>query len=571
MSDGTLLACLLAAGPLAGRPASPVIAPSEAEIQTVEVVVDGPYDDSARSLASLQQLLDLAPARAVEVSTGDTLSGIILKEYRLGVSDLPETYRLLQASIVASNPELEPERLIPGHLLKIPAVPPASPAEPSTFNKTVPYRVSLGYSVSGHGKDLVASAARASVPRERRAAAQKIIRFDVSKERLGELAKKKAFRGPNVSTPNAEIRISVTGATVCPTNAIRILTDEEAATVKAATETHHQRTAYMFVLDTGWPCVEARTAALAAMGDLIPKVRSRFGMSERSLGAAAGTFTPPPNDHCAQVGGAIRELAAIDSADSPAVQVVYLPLLPVQGAEDLMANVLEIGGTRRRMLDGFGKMAVPPPIASEVTAEAEALLSQLKEQERKTGDASLIYTVQAWIDAVWTFAELVARITDGFFVLSLSWTVDGGVYNFPGRSGPSGIVVSAAGNGYGKDFVDKQIDFPDRCDGYPDTLAVLDLRRDGQLGPETSVVAIESTTSMLVVGFDGRLTGAGDAGTSFSAPRVAWLLALAEANRVGKISASSWLGTLKAKVLMDRSASGPWKQVWFDVRKWFGH
>jgi hypothetical protein len=68
-------------------------------------------------------------------------------------------------------------------------------------------------------------------------------------------------------------------------------------------------------------------------------------------------------------------------------------------------------------------------------------------------------------------------------------------------------------------------------------IAVMNMDASGSLQCDSSVVG-GSFSSTRAVGFDGRIPD--DCGTSFAAPRVAWLIAAGESLRKSEISESLW-------------------------------
>ena len=112
---------------------------------------------------------------------------------------------------------------------------------------------------------------------------------------------------------------------------------------------------------------------------------------------------------------------------------------------------------------------------------------------------------------------------------SLSLNVPG---NFPG------VIVAAAGNEPNRDFVDKQDDYARRVGGNDDTVAVLNIM-NGRLADSSSTTSHPGAQQGKLLGFDGQVRP-GVYGTSFAAPRVAWVMALAESLRKRPVAQTRW-------------------------------
>jgi hypothetical protein len=548
---------------------------ADERLQPLDIVMKGEFDDSPEAIESLKALLALAPREPFAVTPGVTLSGLILQRYRFGVSDAPQMYSLLEATVKEQNRLDVAATLRAGATLLIPAIPPNAKSGPNEFNRTVPFRLRLGpglagvFQIAGH----FAVVTPAVIPDTRRAAIEKVVRFYVSESDLKVKAALPEFRSATVSTPQAHIDVRLAAATACQTDSPPVvatfaLQNEETVAVDAILGQPRQRQAYVFVLDTGWPSSAAWHESWRELVTLNATVRDAAKMRLSESLAQPTSFYAPVNCHCQEVQEALKPLQARDVVAPPHVKVVYLPLLPVQQSEALIQAILEVGVTKRRMLNGFGVASIPEALRAEISAEVNADLKELKALEAKTGSGNLIYTSQAWIDAVWTFVQLVAEQSESFFFLSLSWTIDGGIYNFGGRTNPRGLLVSAAGNNNGS-YVDQDgVDFAARCVLYPDTLTVINEARDYIPRGTSSVVRSALIPQAMVVGYDGALTGAADSATSFATPRVAWVLALTEAHRTRTTSAVGWLNDFKTKLLAKRTASSGWKDAWFDMAAW---
>ena len=139
--------------------------------------------------------------------------------------------------------------------------------------------------------------------------------------------------------------------------------------------------------------------------------------------------------------------------------------------------------------------------------------------------------ISAIVAAVWRLAELAAKQDkhNPVFFLNESWTVvpDTVELGSPGLS--SGIVVAAAGNTPGKEVNSDtgKIDFARNATPANDVLAALDTKPGlNQPFCDSSQLNRDTLSMTMAAAYDGEAVDGGLCGTSFSAPRIAWLLAL---------------------------------------------
>ena len=162
--------------------------------------------------------------------------------------------------------------------------------------------------------------------------------------------------------------------------------------------------------------------------------------------------------------------------------------------------------------------------------------------------------------AVWYLAELAAEQDpqNPVFFLNESWTVvpDTVALDAPGIS--SGIIVAAAGNTPGKEINTDtgKIDFAREATPAKNVLAALDTKPGlNQPFCDSSQLSQDTLGMTMAASYDGEALDGGLCGTSFSAPRIAWLLALREATRTEDLQQSEWAGRLQQKLISLRRQS----------------
>jgi hypothetical protein len=525
---------------------------------TVELRVYPRYDDSAESVREFASLLTAIPARVVNVMPGDTLSGIVTREFAFGPSQLPLTYSLTEYWILKRNHLTKAGDLKPG-TLAVPALPPRAKGDPSRFNSLVPFLNVLGVAELEPSRGLVVAAP--SVPDDRRAATQQILRFSVTESELADLSRSAAWGTETSRTADAVMRIHLARRPDADSATPSVLEPDELRTLQGRLS-KVSRPTYLFVLDTGWPRAdyqESREQLLA----LSMQIRSNARLSAPRY--KIGPYAPPPNMHCELVAKSIQELRDLDKAG--VIRVIFLPLLPVQGSIDVMRDILEISETSYRLLLGFGGSDAEgiKMLEKQVTDSVTNLIVKLQADEQRTGASDDIDVRPGWIGAVRAFAGLVASYGHTVFLVNESWTVYPGTYSVGSSDDPVGLQVCAAGNDPAADISATRIDFAYRSLSYPDTVAVLNLtRRDGSLACGSSTVDPAKLGTAAVVGFDGSLDDT--CGTSFAAPRVAWLLAL-DASSGDPVSPADWPGQIRRRITA--AARSSIAQTWFDIAAFF--
>jgi hypothetical protein len=227
------------------------------------------------------------------------------------------------------------------------------------------------------------------------------------------------------------------------------------------------------------------------------------------------------NSHARQVEAAVQPLAQLTSN----VQVVYLPLFVEQKwSKEFLHEILRIAFTALGKAEGLEDGHDPrKDILDAAQQNADDVISRLP--SKVVG--SVARTDQAVIASLLLFAQLQARATGSPFFVSLSWTAPH--YEFPFGPDPNslGMPVAAVGNDIGYDVFSNKVLLALRAREYPgDVIAVMNAHSDGRVDCSSQWVAPANES---VYGFVyGGFLSDGTCGTSFSTPRVAWILALRE-------------------------------------------
>jgi hypothetical protein len=311
----------------------------------------------------------------------------------------------------------------------------------------------------------------------------------------------------------------------------------------------------LIVLDDSWPSSKAfrdaiaflQPAAIAIWKDLtalgtlgappVPKLsNATLGLSDPGAPNGYGcAIWPNCGTHAQRIENALApfvEATSDPATGQPVVDVIYIPLTAAQyGAADFLRVLWNIGYAFNPS-DGTPNMnfySDPKKRASWENFEktfVDALPTALP-----SDDNVEFVTDRAIVTDVLAFAKAYSKVAKVPVIVNLSWTSTDTAFQPSLLATPIGAVVAvaAAGNHCANNSCGQYADeeptpraFTALAGLRRDFLIVMDLDDSGNPTCNSSHVR----TDFFVVGFDGGLTG--DCGTSFAAPRIAWMLAANE-------------------------------------------
>ena len=562
----------------------------------VQIRINAAYDDSYDGTTQLRELLPYLPARQITVSSGTTVSGVIAFQYGFGASDLPRTYAIVEADILRRNGNINPVQLRPGKLF-IPLLPKWALAKPNpskSLNYVPKLEIWNTYSRpqrAGIAEDLWAAPKVTSTAEGQRTAYGSSIAADFTVTGFPELLDQgrraareviEELRVPESVLPAFLAKFKVASAFDYrmrvrlasamdgsrsasdgqqPASSLhQVLTDSEHAFIRDFLADSAAREVVLLVADTGWPDDATYRESRAALRHMFDVVRSanKLGSSWRPPDKA---FQEPINPHCKQISQALTEFRNLDRSGK--VKVIYVPLLPEQDSAALLRELLEIYFLQNQMGTNLGLDSVdslPADVRTQAKKEAARIVSKLQ----PSWTSSDVTSDEAIISAYLSLLNLYSQQTNRPSFLSESWTLPNRALIVQYPDPLAGLVVAAAGNERGLDFVTNERDFAERCARHKDTIAVIGLDQSGNLQCDSSATA-GMLNSVMAVGFDGQVT-TGVCGTSFATPRVAWLLAAAETKDSGYII-PTWENALYQRITAGRTAAGVLQQLWFDSHR----
>jgi hypothetical protein len=534
----------------------------------VERLVDTRYGETARANADFDRALGSPLVIARTVKKGDSMQSITSQVYGIGPGADTARYAALEARIKDLNNVDDADKLSEGSTLLLPDIPPKQYKTGSGDN---PYygqpRISSGPALedvrSGKGFDFAKGATVA----------------------LGAISDLKRKAAPLLRqwrwVPASTVKNDPTVRVIAQPITVRFSAEQgdpsadeiaqDIGTVQRfASANAGLHESVVFVLDDSWPDNEEFQASLQFFKQADARIREAFYLGAAqwpaSLNASAVTSFPFDQDdrgsHARLIKEALKPFTAINSK----VRVVYLPLFVEQGwAAQVLREIILVTMIARSKYDKLEtnlSVATMADIVKEATKYTDEIMTQLPKY--KTG--RLADTDQAIITAMLKFCQLYAMATSAPFFLNASWTVEKYQIEFGPDSEPLGVVLAAAGDNEDTDIYNSSVLLASRAREYPgDVIVVGNAHADGNRGrcsafwnpPEGANVY-----GLYYNGFVGR-----ECGSSLSAPRIAWMLALRESARPAVADPATrliWFQNYRSSILklQNPQAAG-------ELRYWF--
>lgn len=326
----------------------------------------------------------------------------------------------------------------------------------------------------------------------------------------------------------------------------------------------------LIIVDATWPDSVSYSFSRQWLRALCDKVRAHW-----SLGMATHMSAPDPRYikpkylHTAEVQESIAALQA--AVGQGVVDVVYVPMSADQNAGPLLNEILATESLLASKLDQLSRLdpstnrdlkkcgydrnnqhtfaqcsGILTFGDSDTTAarrSAAVIVSSLLPQFPTNPAREDLQSSTAILNGVWHLLEAAAVDDTTGAIVSTSWIVSpvNGGLSLGSILAPPLLLVAAAGNDKIVVNGDKSLVDYARRSREPNVVAVMTMNASARLACHTSYVdtmpsKLEHTN---VVGFYGQIAN-GDCGSSFAAPRVAWLLAADEAMRSWNMSAADW-------------------------------
>jgi len=503
-------------------------------------------------LALLPQV-QATPSRSVVVAPGETISGLIAREYSVSQPAATDTYRAFRDAIVAQNKLLSADKLIAGQVLSVPDVPKATdPTQKSILKtKALKCREVLGQmKCSWQTLGIRVPVNPIFIQRK-----------EVSDE---ESSKILAIEGSGWEIESRLVDIQF--AADAGSKPSRFLSSREESALHEFFKRPPLQRVPLFVLDDVWPDGQSFIDSKAFLFDAARLIRVKYQMGPSALAPALAMRQFVTSDeqaasgsHARSIKHAIAPLTDLDPTFTH-VRPVYLPLFRLQSpADDVLIELTTIHLMARDMGPTLGYQEVPEDIRKKALKNARAYVQRISNKKERTTSDQIVVESLVWFARHWS---IVAQQP---FLMNFSWTVPNLSQNLSLPTDAFGLVVVAAGNDR-RLVAASKVQLAYRSVFPRDVLAVMNVDTTGTPDCSSSLLDIDGQST--VVSFGGQVSDT-TCGTSFAAPRVAWLIAARAAGR--KVDpAKNWTRDLLIELgsLYDASRDN-YNKIRFDVVRFY--
>jgi len=543
----------------------------------VQIIVNTAYDDSESSLQQIATIISGLPQRRVPFRKNDNLSSLILREYRVSTyktdspTYLPKTYGLIEQAILAANKVTKPEEIRPGTIL-IPELPPKALEKfnPKNPLNSIPILSTIPFPLLAPKKnqepkvsDFEFVGAPTVSDLGRPAAQNHAMDFLLTPVIAMRVAKESPWKNIPIQFFNYPMATTLAwNKTALGDTSIDhpVLTEPEHKYIRDLLSDSAQRDVLVFILDTGWPDPTEYAASRQTLNQIIRSAQQRFFGRNLGKPTSVQPFQEPSNAHCKDVNRSLAEFRALDPSGH--IKIVYVPLTKEQNAAPLLTDLLQTEYLRNLTSHSDKQVKPNKELVKQSREKAENTVRNSYPQ-KWTGNEVL--TDKSVLDAILDLANSYAEQNHTVFFVNESWTVPHDEYRVYYPNPLNGIVLAAAGNA-NQNVVSALLDFADRSPDHKDTLAVMNLRvGQSNFLCNSSFVGVNLLDQAMATAFDGEVDSS-VCGTSFAAPRIAWILAADEVVRKSNFdSTTTWDAALDARLkkIRDPNASG-FAQYLFD-------
>lgn len=550
---GALVLALLGAAPAAAQPE-----PDE-DLLVLRTVPRDYHEHPAPPSVFSGLLANSFTKPPVTVKPGQTLSGILLEHFNVSASWTPQVYDQFAQHVQRANGILDPAKdLKAGQVLVLPDMPRGAET-PKAASQRNSVRAQMTFSTITSGFQLATPPKAVNdVPQT---SAREIQIRSMKRSQYAEL--KVDPNATRSQMQEAGIPIPLQGALVANLSA----GEPAAAPLDAGAKVlltkllraPAKTRPFVLVLDDSWPSQEDFRRSVRFVLDAAAKIREAYSLQDsRGDSTDAATLKselsglnygttfcdsdceyPRLKWHSAMVRKSLEDFNRLDTQGR--VQVIYLPLNRAQRyGRNVLAEIIRVSlladsvSTQLVLKTPAGNYPddVQPGAADfpGIDKFVETLLAPDRlatmPLAHTAGTELRVSTDKAIVDAVVNFLVLYSAASQRPHFLSMSWTSPPNSLPAAFRDDtPYGLWVAAAGN---NPKINVQADrplFAVRSTTPGDFIAV---QNTAEAGCDTSTLSPNPALHVYGLAFPGRVD-ADLCGTSFSTPRVAWLLALREA------------------------------------------
>jgi hypothetical protein len=546
----------------------------------------------------LNVILDSSPPRAVPIQEDDTVSAIVQRLFNVSQQWTPAVYDALLATIGKLNPDVDFRKLTPGTTIKVPQLPltgKSSPG-PSPKNRVPNLLAAMGETVRWSEVTAEFTGPLTRAQQFARAAQTELQYFRLPASQAKKYIQAMSAGGRFGFGQSGRMAVVLAGAAADSQQAGPILSEALATRIRnglAAAGDNSPRP-IVVILDDSIPdsasykaakeFILSASKAFPTLAQLKPSPYAErlAKQSDLIIPTEADLLYPNLRLHSGMIHKALDEFTALDSNGT--VKVIYLPLTTTQ---------TETGPIVRQIIY-LGQLLKMCPPGSQYTAtadraaQAQGLTEQIIQDDSAlgftplqpfTGEQLTVTTDSMYLESLSIFLKYYSDVTRQPHVLSFSWTVPDLQLMTYFQPGAYGWKVTAAGNGANGQGINvlrqPYVQFAYRGLDPKDFVVVANSTGSSAACP-SNIFDDPPEVKVLGLAFPGSLNGT-LCGTSFSAPRVAWLLGAREVLTQKQIPADYpagidiWIASKEALILnLQRSAPQFMDRYSFDVGKLLG-
>jgi len=487
---------------------------------------------NARYIAESQPFKDILGTtltRTYKVQTGDSVQKIVSENFLVGPTSAKRVYEGISSKIETLN-NLD-GRLQAGKEILLPDIPPmqwkqASPKNPNYGVPRIQFAQTMTEKASG-----VAKAKQSDLGRKAEDLVTTFLWMTPAQAKLeldstaNTSARVDYYWTQPITVKFAQIQAKV-GAKLGHT-------DKDSNFIDSLVKRREPpQDVVVFVLDDSWPSSESFEASRAFLVKALDDIAAanyfpapRWPTEIRN-GTARTNFplqSPPRHSHAALIEAALEPFQSLTSK----VHVVYLPLFTEQiWAKEIWQELASTAVLAKSMHSMLGALRPSP----DVVENSRDIAAELIKAVPTRAVADIGSAQQAPLTILARIAELYTSRTEIPYFISMSWTVEDRTFDFGPDANAMGLFLAAAGNDR-KDVVSDNVYMAFRAKSFPgDVLAVINTDSIGDIQCDSNKLPTSVGSSFYGLAYDGTIDGPTPVcATSFSTPRVAWLLALRQA------------------------------------------
>jgi len=496
--------------------------------------------------AKLQKLLKATPSRLEKIVVGDSISSLLQKNFNISETWTPAVYKEVLERVVALNDLPNANKLRAGSELLLPDLP-VTPKKVSGVGNPFAGTPALSSSSIDWNPALAAyrvnrqSTSKGSLASPTTRQLRKVRRSQLDSFNFDPVNASGQTTQQSLNFQVRDLPLEAEFGQAQGAGAIsEVLPPEHALALRRLLQGTAKTKPFLIVLDDSWPTTQEMKKGAAFVANASREIYKRYNLSpsvtsvdsedlillsslQDTTFCDADCEWPVLKSHSAKIKEALVEFTSADTKNW--VEVIYLPVNAApKGAQYALSEMMRINFMAQVLRDRLDDKSTRP-----TTADLKEANNSIIQVLNRTGIRSFpigdtITTDKAIIEGVLEFASLYSLASGRPFYISLSWTLPNLKYPTYFRPNTQGLVIAAAGNKAVVNIHNALVQFAARSADPGDVVAVLNTATSEDCESST----FTDQVPVVGLGFPGRVNKS-ICGTSFSTPRIAWLLAAREA------------------------------------------